>query len=183
MRGAFGAKLVFDPQDVPATLHAYCDSDHAGDPITRRSRSGLALQWGSHCLKHSSTVQSTVSLSSGESEYYALLRASAHLLGMKSLLGDWGYEPELVALCDSSAARGIAARQGLGRVRHVDVRYLWLQQQVQHGRLRVESVDSKENWSDLFTKVLPESDARKCCKGLCFELPEVVSSKHRSLVS
>lgn len=30
---------------------------------------------GSHCIKHSSNLQSTVSLSSGESEFYALVKA------------------------------------------------------------------------------------------------------------
>eukprot|EP00959_Pyramimonas_sp_CCMP1952_P144462 3024060-Pyramimonas_sp.AAC.1 len=57
---------LFPSQGLPDKISAYCDSDYAGDPITRRSRTGMALQWGSHLLKHGSTAQSTVRLSSGE---------------------------------------------------------------------------------------------------------------------
>lgn len=74
------------------------------------------------------------------------------------MLEDWGYGVELkiVIKCDSGAARGIAACQGLGKLRHVDVRYVWLQQQVPHGDLKIESVGTKDDWSDLFTKPLDE---------------------------
>eukprot|EP00971_Amphidinium_carterae_P174619 3461611-Amphidinium_carterae.1 len=129
LRGVFGAKVIFESQAIPDTLLAYTDSDHAGDPVTRKSRSGLALMWGAHLLKHSSAVQSTIALSRGEAEYYAMLRASSYLLGVRSMLGDWGLRPNLVVLSDASAARGITARQGLGKLRHLDVRHLWLQQQ------------------------------------------------------
>eukprot|EP00971_Amphidinium_carterae_P201826 4004842-Amphidinium_carterae.1 len=80
LRGNFHSRLRFERQQLPVTLTTYCDSDHAGDPVTRKSRSGMAIMLGTHCLKHSSAIQSTVSLSSGESEYYALLRAASHTL-------------------------------------------------------------------------------------------------------
>ena len=34
-------------------------------------------------------MQSTIALSTGESENYALLRSSAHALGIKDMLNDW----------------------------------------------------------------------------------------------
>jgi hypothetical protein len=56
--------------------------------------------------------------------------------------------------CDSSAARGIASRQGVGRVRHLDVRLLWLQDKVKSGELAVAKITSEENESDMGTKYL-----------------------------
>ena len=72
--------------------------------------------WGAHLIKHGSAVQSTIALSSGGSEYHALLRSSAHALGIKAIVNDWGYgvEFEIRMRCDSRTARGISARQGLG---------------------------------------------------------------------
>ena len=170
---------------MPSRLTVYCDADHAGDVETRRSRSGMALMWGAHLLKHGGAVQSTIALSSGEPEYYAMLRAASHGLGVRSLLEDWGcgVDLEIVIKCDSSTARGIAARQGLGKMRHVDVRYLWLQQQVLHGRLKIESVPTptKDNWSDLFTKPLDKATVRRCCDGLHFEMDNRRSGRHRRL--
>ena len=86
----------------------------------------MAGVWRSHLLKHGSAVQNTVALSSGESENYALLRSSAHALGIKAMLNDshYGVKCEFHMRYDSSAARGTSARQGSGKTRHVDVRTL-----------------------------------------------------------
>ena len=65
---------VFRPQAEPRVLRAQVDSDHAGCAVTRRSTTGLVILFGTHLLKHSSNVQSTVALSTGESEYYGLVK-------------------------------------------------------------------------------------------------------------
>ena len=87
-------------------------------------------------------MQSTIALSSGESEYYALLRSSAHAFGIKAILNDWrnGVTYEIPVRCDSSAARGMSTRQGFEQTRHADVRFLRLQQAVHEGRLTVFSI-------------------------------------------
>ena len=109
---------VFRAQRMPETLQSYGDSDHAGCLKTRRSTTGV----GSHLLKTYSQVQSTISLSSGESEDYAMLRASATGLALRAMLEDWGIHLKLQVLSDSSAARGLVARRGLGKARHIQTR-------------------------------------------------------------
>ena len=106
------------------------DSDHAGCLFTRRSTSGVATLLGKHCVKNTSNFQSTIGLSSGESEFYTLVKSIAAGLGTQSLLADWHVNLEVVIESDSSAALGIAGRHGLGSVRHVQTRYLWVQERV-----------------------------------------------------
>ena len=53
---------------------------------------------------------------------------------------------------DSSAARGIAARRGLGKVRHIEVCQLWLQEKVQEGKVRLMRVKGIDNPADVLTK-------------------------------
>ena len=98
--------------------------------------------WVSHLIYYGSAVQSTIALSSGESEHFTLLRSSAHALGIKAMLNDWlyGVKCEIHMRCDRGAARSMSARQGLGETRHVDVRFFWLKQAVQERRLKVLSV-------------------------------------------
>eukprot|EP00971_Amphidinium_carterae_P022858 450754-Amphidinium_carterae.1 len=55
---------------------AFVDSDWAGHPVTRRSTTGMLLLGGKHLLRHSSTVQAVIGLSSAESEYYALTKGA-----------------------------------------------------------------------------------------------------------
>ena len=70
LKGRPRVQILFRPQQMFTKLRCYVDSDHAGCLITRRSTSGLILMAGRHCIKSSSTLQSTISLSSGESEFY-----------------------------------------------------------------------------------------------------------------
>ena len=41
---------------------------------------------------------------------------------------------------DSSAAKSFVARRGLGKMRHIEVRNLWLQQEVAEGKVKVVKV-------------------------------------------
>ena len=58
-------------------------------------------------------------------------------------------------LIDNSAARQILMRAGVGRVRHLSVKILWLQQQVEGKMVSVVAVASSANIADLGTKRLP----------------------------
>ena len=113
---------------------------------TRRSTTGYTRSIGTHCVKHGSNLQSTVALSSEESEFYALTCGAALGLSLKSLMAGWGQKYDLIiVLSDSSAARSTAARRGLGKVRHVQTRYLWVQERMANNDLTVKSVNTKQN--------------------------------------
>ena len=62
---------------------------------------------------------------------------------------------------DSSAARGIIHRAGLGKLRHLETGYLWLQAAVKAKKLQVRKVLGTENPADLLTKHLTTSDMWK----------------------
>jgi hypothetical protein len=107
---------------------------------------------GKHCLKHWSSTQSSVTLSSGEAEFHGLVKGAAAALGQQALFQDLGVAVPLRLWTDSSAAVGITTRQGLGKLRHVDTKTLWLQQAARTGRVEVRKVAGLANPADLFTK-------------------------------
>ena len=67
---------------------------------------------------------------------------------------DWGVCPKLTLKIrtDSSAAKGFATRRGLGRQRHVSTRFLWLQDKVSKGELKVVKVGTTDQLADFLTK-------------------------------
>ena len=65
--------------------------------------------------------QKPIALSSGEAEYYGVVRGAATSKGTQSILKDMGIKLELEVLTDSSAAKGISSRKGTGKVRHIEV--------------------------------------------------------------
>ena len=113
---------------------------------------------GSHVIRTWSTTQYVIATSSGEAEYYATVKMGSQLLGTKSMLADLGITVKLKILTDASAAQGIAARRGLGQVRHIEVSTLWLQDQVNKGIIQIEKVKGTENLADSMTKHTGETD-------------------------
>ena len=75
-----------------------------------------------HLIRTYSTTQAKIARSLGESELYALVRASADGLGICTLLSDFAVSDPRVAIgMDASSAIGMAQRVGLNKVRHIEV--------------------------------------------------------------
>ena len=108
---------------------------------------------GGHTLKHWAHTQSILSLSSGEAEYYGCVRAGSSSMGYKSLLADLAVTgKKLRVKTDASVAKSMAARRGLGGVKHIEVNQLWLQEKVNTGAIEVEKVKGETNRADVLTK-------------------------------
>ena len=58
----------------------------------------------------------------------------------------------IYAYTDSSGAKGILQRSGVGRLRHLSCRILWLQQLVSGGMVKLCSVSGSVNPADIGTK-------------------------------
>ena len=53
---------------------------------------------------------------------------------------------------DSLASKGMCARQGLGKVRHLDVQDLWVQQRLRNGDFSLYKAKGGDNPGDIFIK-------------------------------
>ena len=80
----------FPWQEMPDTLCMTVDADHAGCVKTRKSTSGGVMRWGRHTLKTWSSTQAVVATSSGEAEYYAIVKGASQSLGVRSILRELG---------------------------------------------------------------------------------------------
>ena len=137
---------------VSKYLDVYSDSDWAGDRRSRKSTSGGVAAIDGIAVKHWSSTQGSVALSVGEAEYYALVKAAAEGLGIQALAQDLGIELTLRIWVDSTTADAIASRIGLGKVRHMEVKYLWAQEAHQAGRFSIRKVAGEKNPADVLTK-------------------------------
>ena len=123
---------------------------------------------GDHFIKLSSTTQGVLSLSSAEAEWFAMVKASCLGIGTQSALKDFGVAVGIHLHTDSSAAKGIGSRRGVGKVRHLDVNTLWLQQKVSSRSIKLFKVDTKANPADLGTKHLEQASIVKFLSELGF---------------
>ena len=133
-------------------VDVFGDSDWAGCLRTRRSTTGGVATLSGTAIKSWSSTQATVAQSSGEAEYYALARAAAEGLGIQALMRDMGWEVVVRIWVDSSAAKSIASRIGLGKIRHLEVKLLWVQEMVKTRRIQVRKIRGDANPADNMTK-------------------------------
>ena len=153
----------FQWQEEPGYARVFSDSDWGGNVKDRKSTSGGVWMMGRHCIKTWSSSQGAVALSSAEAEFYGMVEAVTRAKGLGSLARDLGFSniSSVVQLgTDSSAAKSFVCRRGLGKMRHLDIRDLWLQKEVADGKLEVSKVLGIENPADLMTKILGIKDIR-----------------------
>lgn len=156
----------FAYQSGVSELTIWSDSDYAGCVRTRKStRGGIALL-GVHCITSWSTTQGVVAMSSGEAEFYAMVKGSCMGIGLKSLMRDMGIRLGIRDKTDASAAKGIANRTGLGKVRHVEVKPLWLQYHVSNGKMHRQRVKTGENRAYAMTKYLNREGIGRRMEGI-----------------
>ena len=88
--------VEFKYQSELRILTIWTDTDLAGCRRTRKSTSGGMAMLGGHLVKSWCSTQSVVSLSSGEAEYYVIVKGSSTGLGIRSMLQDFGVNVNLV---------------------------------------------------------------------------------------
>ena len=93
------------------------------------------------------------------------------------MLSDFGVaiDSRLFLSTDSSAAKGICNRRGLGKVRHIDINMLWLKDRVQKGHIIIKKVGGETNISDALTKYL---DTAKMSQHLANTGQSITSGRH-----
>ena len=105
-------------------------------------------------LKWWSKTQPSLALPSGEAELAAIVKSTSEGLGMLAVMKEFDIQANLVIRSDAVAAIGIVKRQGLGRVRHLAVADLWVQQRAKAKEVSYIKVEGAKNTSDMLTKAV-----------------------------
>ena len=100
-----------------------------------------------------------MALSSAEAELIAIVRGASEGLGIKGLAADFNVVTGVSVHADATAALGICKRTGVGRIRHLDTRLLWIQDKARAGEVQLHKAIGAENPSDLLTKLLDAETA------------------------
>ena len=98
--------------------------------------------------------QVLIALSSGEAEFHGLVTGVSETLGEQSIALDWGIKFGIQMRMDATAGAAIGSRRGLGRVKHLNTVFLWVQEFVTCGKIKITKVHTSENYADILTKAV-----------------------------
>ena len=143
-----------DTSKVP-TVEVFTDSDWGGSAKDRSSTSS-GMVFVCSCLVSSwSRTQKSIALSSCEAELVAATIGAAEGILIREVLKFvLNQEVHLDVRMDSSSARQWLQRSGIGRLKHLAARSLWLQNAVKEKELFLKAIPTQYNLSDLNTKRL-----------------------------
>ena len=103
---------------------------------------------GGHLLLWWARTQQLVALSLAEAELHASTKARIEFLGVINMGREPDSEHKVEILCDASANIGINLRVGAGKVKHLGVRQLLLQERVMSGDLTMKKIPKANNYSN-----------------------------------
>ena len=127
-----------------SVIHTYVDADFVGCKVSRKSTVGGCVLWGGGMVKSWSRTLTTLALSTGEAELGAMTKGAAESEGILAILRDFSLDANITISSDASAAIGITKRLGLGKVRHLSVADLWIQQRVR----KRGTIDREGGWRE-----------------------------------
>jgi len=158
LQGTAGKVLhITIDKKIPADqIDAMVDASWANSD-DRKSTSGGVLRLQGFLLATWSRTQSVVAQSRCEAELLALNAGAVEGKLVASILKELKRRPILVLRTDSTSAANSTKRRGLGRMRHMDIRELWLQDEIRNGMLKIEHIEGLQNVADVLTKSMPGS--------------------------
>jgi hypothetical protein len=145
-----------DP-NVPNLFRTLSNADLAGNVDTGRSTTGYVVKMGTGAVSWSSKLQSIVALSTTEAEFVAAVSAGQESIWMSQFLAELGYDTSGAAplLMDNQSAIQVARNpEHHGRMKHLDLRYFWLRDEVVKGHLAPRYIPTAEMAANILTKVL-----------------------------
>lgn len=172
LKGRVGQGLTFKQDNTNNLgLRVFTDADWASDASDRRSTTGycISLSKGNGLISWKTRKQQTVALSTCEAEYMSLAAAMQECLYLEQLLGnlDKSKYTTTVIFEDNQGTIAIAKnpvhRQ---RCKHIDIKYHFIREVVNSGRLLLEYCPTEEMVADLMTKPGTKTKLRKFSQDL-----------------
>ncbi|KAH9790306.1 Integrase catalytic domain-containing protein [Citrus sinensis] len=157
--------LLFERDDTLGQgVIGYVDSDYAGDLDKRRSTTGYVFTFAGGPISWKSTLQSTVALSTTEAEYMAITEAVKEAIWLQGLLENLGLTQEHINVyCDSQSAIHLTKNQVYhARTKHIDVRFHFVREIVDDGKILLQKIKTAENPADMLTKVVMTIKFKHC---------------------
>ena len=159
---AYGLFYARNDLDI---LSGFTDADWGGDSDSRRSVTGYLFKLGQSPITWTSKSQTSVSLSSTESEYRALMEGTRKAIWLKRLLE----EPHLTNTqripihCDNLGSVKLSLNPTFhSRSKHFDIHLHYTREKVQEGAIEVLHIPTDQQLAYILTKTLGRIKFEKC---------------------
>ena len=158
LQGTKDFKLTYEKTDHLEVV-GYTDADFAGCLDSRKSTSGYVFLLAGGAVSWKSAKQHIVATSTMEAEFIGCYEASSHALWLKKFISGLmtvdSISKPLRLHCDNSAVIFFSNySKSTGANKHIDVKYLSVQERINNHLVSISFVSSAEMIADPMTKAL-----------------------------
>jgi hypothetical protein len=172
------------PLGKGATLRMFVDSDHAGDAVSRRSRTGFVIFLNHGMIDWLSKKQSTVETSVFGAEFCAMKHGIETLRGIRYKLRMMGVPvtgPSYVFGDNMSVVTNVSKPESTLRKKSNAICYHAVREAVAMGEALIAHIPTKSNLADLFTKVLYGSQRQFLVSRMLWDVYPMVECQSQPL--
>ena len=144
-------------------IRMYVDSDHAGDKVTRRSRTGFLVYCNSALIYWHSKKQTGIETSSFGSEFMAMKQGAEHVRGLRCELRMMGIpvdQPTYIYADNKSVLVNSSDPESVLKKKSNSVAYNFVREGCARDEWRLTCINTHENPADLMTKCLAAGEKR-----------------------
>ena len=166
LRGTSNLGLLYHGKASPDCI-GYSDADWAGDVGDRKSTSGYMFLFGGGVVSWRSSKQACVALSTTEAEYVALSAAAQEAIWLQQLYSELTNSNirETEVFEDNQSTICLAKNHQVhGKSKHIEIKYHFIRELVEAGRIKLTYCPSECMLADMLTKGLPISQFKKLCQ-------------------
>lgn len=169
LQGSAHLKLILGHESKSLALEGYVDADWAGDQSDRRSTNGYLLLLNDSAISWASKKQTTVSLSTTESEFVAAAGAAQEAIWLRNILADLGFEqpnPTRINEENQSCIKLANSTKAFTRIKHLSIKYHFLKDLVQAKIVELHYCPTDKMLADVLTKALSAPRFKSLLHGL-----------------
>jgi hypothetical protein len=151
----------------------YVDASFASDKDTRRSTTGYVFKISGGPVSWQSRMQTSVALSSMESEYMAASAATQEASWLNRILEKLGFRmPKPITIYEDNKAAILFSDHR--RSKHIDTRKYFIREAVINGKIKLEYITTLDQLADELTKALPPDLHMKSLRELLssYQMPD-----------
>ncbi|KAL7137606.1 hypothetical protein ABFS83_10G104500 [Erythranthe nasuta] len=140
----------------------------ANDSDNRKSSTSYVFTLCGSCISWKSQLQNIVALSTTEAECIAATDAMKKAIWLKGILREIGFLKKNVTVFSDTQSGIQLCKNSVfhDRTKHIDIKYHFIHNIVEHGIIKLEKIPSQFNPADMSTKCLPLEKFRSCLKSL-----------------
>ena len=152
-----------EPKGKAFTMRVFVDSDHAGDSVTRRSRTGFIVFLNEAPIYWMSKKQTSCETSTFGAEFIAMKQATEYVRALRYKLRMFGIpceEPTYIYGDNQSVLSNTTVPASTLKKKSNSIAYHFVREGCARDEWRTTYINTNDNISDLLTKPLPSGEKR-----------------------